>query len=128
MKHILSPKHHIENLSLIRSMSAIDDIKQSCIYIKEDTINFILHVTALIKTRDPCKKCLVKACCTEGCEEKAILDNFLFVGVLCHKNKIMQIISSIKGLLEQHNMHLLIPMYMCLIALVVAVCFKVVAP
>jgi hypothetical protein len=37
----------------------------------------LLKYTILIFKPDPCKKCLVKACCTRVCKEKQDLEYFL---------------------------------------------------
>ena len=68
--------------------------------------NFIRHAYALIITRNPCKKCLVKACCSRPCEEKMLLDNFLFPSTVIYKNKIIIILTSIHWLFLKYNMYL----------------------
>lgn len=37
----------------------------------------LLKYTILIFKPDPCKKCIVKACCTQLCKEKQDLKNFI---------------------------------------------------
>ena len=37
-------------------------------------------IFTIITAKDPCKKCIVKACCTEKCEERIYLENFVLKG------------------------------------------------
>ena len=51
-------------------------------------IDFLSTIWAIITIKDPCKKCIVRACCSTSCEYKTILDNFLFPYNLLYKSKI----------------------------------------
>jgi len=42
---------------------------------------------AIIILSDPCKKCLVQACCSDKCEERIILENFVTKGESLAKKK-----------------------------------------
>ena len=41
-------------------------------------IDFIFNIWTLITFKDPCKKCIVRACCSDWCEHKTLLTNFIF--------------------------------------------------
>ena len=40
--------------------------------------DFILKYYTILTMKDPCEKCLVKACCSTACEYKTVLDNFIY--------------------------------------------------
>lgn len=58
-------------------MKKIREIIHSIIEVCKDIGIFVL---AIITAKDPCKKCIVKACCTEKCEERICLENFILKG------------------------------------------------
>lgn len=58
-------------------MKKIREIIHSIIEVSKDIGIFIL---AIITAKDPCKKCIVKACCTEKCEERIYIENFILKG------------------------------------------------
>lgn len=37
-------------------------------------------IFSIITAKDPCKKCIVRSCCTEKCEERIYLENFILKG------------------------------------------------
>ena len=37
-------------------------------------------VIAMILAKNPCKKCIVQACCSERCEERTVFENFILRG------------------------------------------------
>jgi len=88
--HLYSNKPYIMPLQLLNYRKIFD---------------FGLHAYTLIKTRDPCKKCLVKACCSISCEHKVLLDNFLFPSNAIYKHKILIIIASIHWLVQKYNIY-----------------------
>lgn len=46
---------------------------------KQSTVINGLHIVwRSLFLKDPCKKCIVKACCTEQCDEKTELLHFIF--------------------------------------------------
>jgi hypothetical protein len=76
--------------------------------------SFLLRAYTLIKTRNPCKKCIVRACCSLPCEYKVLLDNFLFPYNIVYKQKVLIIVLSIHKMLIEYNMYI----YMLLALLV----------
>lgn len=54
----------------------ISNIKE---FIKDTSYLFkegFLHIIITLRAKDPCKKCLVKACCSERCEHRTYYLNF----------------------------------------------------
>ncbi|MFW9871557.1 MAG: hypothetical protein ACFFG0_00455 [Candidatus Thorarchaeota archaeon] len=47
------------------------------IFLKEMFDELIIKSILVILTRDPCKKCLVSACCSQMCEERSLIENFI---------------------------------------------------
>ena len=39
-----------------------------------------LLIVATLIAKDPCKKCLLRPCCTQKCEERIILENLILRG------------------------------------------------
>ena len=38
--------------------------------------NFAAHFITIFFVSDPCKKCIIKSCCSDKCEERIVLENF----------------------------------------------------
>jgi len=43
-------------------------------------IEIILSVIEVILSKDPCKKCLVKSCCSDKCKERIYFETFILRG------------------------------------------------
>jgi len=52
--------------------------------VKEVTLNII----ATLLAKDPCKKCLVSACCSDICEERVLLENLIMRGDTLRSRKL----------------------------------------
>lgn len=44
---------------------------------------------SIVTAKDPCKKCLVTACCIDKCEERILLENFILKGDTLKERKLM---------------------------------------
>lgn len=68
-------------------------IGDNAAYVYTQIIWLFVRLWACITVKDPCKNCLIKSCCTEKCEEKIQILNFIypeekegdakFIGVVC---------------------------------------------
>lgn len=47
-----------------------------------------LHIIATLLAKDPCKKCLVSACCGDKCEERVMLENLIMRGDTLRSRKL----------------------------------------
>jgi hypothetical protein len=68
-----------------------ESVKLFFVIMKEVT----LHIIATLLAKDPCKKCLVSACCSNKCEEKVILENLIMRGDTLRSRKLFALFFAI---------------------------------